>query len=257
MQLSTNDIDERTMDKFILTPPVTLSRAQPTKKKNSPKNMRMKIFDIDLIPNSEDPDNQAKVKLNKRALLISAMLRCMHAAIEYAPEESYRQNSILQIKQKKIIKMLTQLCASTGWILGNVGSKYLKIIYYGLKLPHKEFNESKDNFEIYDLVSKAICDMLQIVRKKLFQEDKIPLTQEDKMLIFDIAKATSVLISQVPNIFWVMSKTQIVVKHGSLYKTPQEKCVELSLLKLFPRNILKTFIDVMLTEMKVSSELSG
>jgi len=257
LQLNTNDVDERILDKCLLTPPIAMMyrKRKPGSSKGSPS--KMKDFDVEFIVTEENEDYQNKIKLNKRALLASAMLRCMYAAIEYAPDEACKKNTISQIKQKKIIKMLTQLCACTGWTLGNLGSKYLKIIYYGLKLSHKEFNESKENFEIYDMVSKAICEMLQIIRKKLFQEDKIPLTKEDKMLIFDLAKTTNCLISQVPNILWVISQTQILTKHGGgLYKSPQEKCVELSLLKLFPRSILKTFIDMILNEMKYSSDLS-
>lgn len=252
------------MDKYILTPPVTMinKKRVVSKKKNSPnKKPPIKIpnFDVEFFSYNYENDEiiNPKIKLNKRALLVCAMLRCMHAAIEYAPEESFRQNSIAQINQPKIILMLTQLCASTGWVRGNVGSKYLKIIYYGLKLSNKEFNETKENFEIYELVSKAIYEMLQIVRRKLFQEDKVPLNQEDKMLVFDLAKTTSCLITQVPNITWVTNNPISFAKHGSLYRTPQEKCIELCLLRLFPRNILKTFIDVILGEMKSSSELSN
>ena len=221
-------------------------------KKNSPT--KMKDFDDFIATEEEDPYN--KIKLNKRALLVSVMLRCMYAAIEYAPDETCKKNSILQIKKNSIIKMITELCACTGWTLGNIGSKYLKIIYYGIKLSHKEFYESKDNFEIYELISKAIYDMLHIIRKKLFIEDKNPLTNEDKMLIYDLAKTTSILITQVPNIKWVESKIQIIAKHGSLYKSPQEKCVELCLKKIFPKNILKVFIDMLLAEMRASSDLS-
>ena len=258
MQTNTNDVDDRILDKCLLTPPIAMmyrKRKPGSSSKGSPS--KMKDFDVEFIATVENEDYTNKIKLNKRALLISAMLRCMYAAIEYAPDDTCKKNTISQIKQKKIIKMLTQLCACTGWTVGNLGSKYLKIIYYGLKLSHKEFNESKENFEIYDLVSKAICDMLQIIRKKLFQEDKIPLTKEDKMLIYDLAKTTNCLISQVPNILWVISQTQVLTKHGGgLYKSPQEKCVELSLLKIFPRSILKTFIDMILNEMKYSSDLS-
>ena len=200
------------MDKFILTPPITLlyTKNKEITKKQMNSLTKMKGYDVDFIETDENVDIHPKIKKNKRALLVSAMLRCMYAAIEYAPDENSRRNSINQIKQKKIIKMLTQLCDCTGWTLGNLGSKYLKIIYYGLRLSDRELNESKENFEIYDLVSKAICDMLQIIRKKIFQEDKIPLSKEDKMLIYDLAKTTSVLISQVPNIHWVENKIHAV-----------------------------------------------
>lgn len=245
------------MDKYILTPPITMvyRRRKPASHKSTSPT-KMKDFDVEFIETDENEEFHQKIRHNKRALLVGAMLRCLYAAIEYAPNESFRKNSIAQIKQKSKIKMITQLCSTTGWTLGNLGSKYLKVIYYGLKLPHQEFDESKENFEIYDLVSKAIYDMLQIIRRKLFQEDKIPLTKEDKMLIFDLAKTTSCLISQVPNIHWVNYSSQIIAKHGGLYRSPQEKCIELTLLKLFPGNILKTFIDIMFAEMKSASDLS-
>jgi hypothetical protein len=59
-------------------------------------------------------------------------------------------------------------------------------MYYGLIIPITAEKEEKENIEIYELVSKAICDMLLIIRKKIFKEDKIPLTKEDHMLIYDV-----------------------------------------------------------------------
>lgn len=59
-------------------------------------------------------------------------------------------------------------------------------MYYGLKIQITSEQEEKENIEIYDLVCKAICEMLLIIRKKIFTEDKIPLTKEDNMLIYDV-----------------------------------------------------------------------
>lgn len=52
--------------------------------------------------------------------------------------------------------MITQLCASTGWILANIGTKYLKIVYHGLKMSDKYHEEDKNNLVVYEIVCKAI-----------------------------------------------------------------------------------------------------
>lgn len=62
------------------------------------------------------------------------MLRCIEASITSAPDIEIKRSAIESVKHKATIKMLTQLCASTGWNQANIGSKYLKIISYGLKM---------------------------------------------------------------------------------------------------------------------------
>ena len=124
--------------------------------------------------------------MNKRVLLVSAMLRCINAAVEFAPEDTIKKNAIQQIRNDRTMNLLTQLCATTGWIKGNIGAKYLKIVCYGLLLPISTESESPQNLQMYELVCKALGDILNIVRQKLMNEDKLELTKDDKILIYQV-----------------------------------------------------------------------
>lgn len=60
-----------------------------------------------------------------RSLSIAAFLRCAYASIDSAPNADYHEQAISNLKGEKIFTQLTQLCASTGWLMANIGSKYL------------------------------------------------------------------------------------------------------------------------------------
>ena len=152
--------------------------------------------------------------------------------------------------------MLTQLSASTGWTLANIGSKYLKIVYYGLKLSDRVSQEDEDKLDIYELIGKAVCDMLQIVRKRIMEEDKSPLTIADKTLIYDLSRCASLICCQIPQFRW--SSTEFKIndhRQTGVVRSPQELSVEFLLGRLLPKNFLRVFIDVIISDMKSSSNI--
>jgi len=76
--------------------------------------------------------------LNKmtRKLTIAAYLRCIYAAIEYAPTEVLRQNAVNNIKEPQMFRAITQLCDSADWDENAyIGAKYLRVMRHAIKLP--------------------------------------------------------------------------------------------------------------------------
>lgn len=79
--------------------------------------------------------------LNKelRSLNIAAFLRCLYASIEFAPNQSSRKISIAIIRDPDMFRTITQLCDTTDWDeKTNIGSKYLRVMRYIIKLPINE-----------------------------------------------------------------------------------------------------------------------
>lgn len=97
------------------------------------------------------------------------MLRAMNNSIQYAPGPGTKKHAVDQLKRRATIKMLTQLCGTTGWSIANIGIKYLKIIFYGIQLSNKVNEEDKDNCEIYEIVSYAMIEMMTLIRIKVIQ----------------------------------------------------------------------------------------
>lgn len=92
------------------------------------------------------------------------MLRAFRNSIEFSPIPDTRKHAIEQLKRRATIKMLTQLCGTTGWLVGNIGIKYLKIIFYGMKLSYRVNQEEKENTEVYELISYAMMEMMTLLR---------------------------------------------------------------------------------------------
>lgn len=84
--------------------------------------------------------------------------------------------------------MLTQLCGTTGWLVGNIGIKYLKIIFYGMKLSYRVSQEEKENTEVYELISYAMMEMMTLLRINVLQQDKNKLSIEDKTLLYNLSE---------------------------------------------------------------------
>ena len=80
------------------------------------------------------------------------------------------------------IKELTELCATTKW-RHNVATKYLMVVKYAIKLDD-EATEENMALDSYEIVSKALCDILVILNKKLADYVTVPLTYEDIMLAY-------------------------------------------------------------------------
>ena len=71
-----------------------------------------------------------------RSLTIAAFLRCLYAAIEFAPNYILRQNAIHNIRDPIMFRSITQLCDSTDWDENaNIGAKYLRVMRSVIKLP--------------------------------------------------------------------------------------------------------------------------
>lgn len=79
-------------------------------------------------------------------MTIAAFLRCLYAAIEYAPNAKLRNNAIKNIRDPVVFRSITQLCDSTNWDENaNIGAKYIRVMRSILKLPPSVGTETMDN----------------------------------------------------------------------------------------------------------------
>ncbi len=139
-------------------------------------------------------EEQHEEIIRKRCLIVSTMLRAMNNSIQYAPGAATKKHAVDQLKRRATIKMLTQLCGTTGWSIANIGIKYLKIVFYGIQLSNKVNEEDRDNTEIYEIVSYAMIEMMTLIRIKVIQQDKTKLSIEDKTLIHYLAFGCNLII---------------------------------------------------------------
>ena len=132
----------------------------------------------------------------KRALTLAAFMRCIYHV--YAFSDSKGKNAILKrLRDKKNMKMLTQLLFTTDWLEGNVGAKYLRLCQPVLQLDSKSNYGSDLLIELNEIVCSAAREILQLMFNRFKNEDKVPFTEKENLLLSELASFGRCLFTQV------------------------------------------------------------
>ena len=103
-----------------------------------------------------------------RNLTVAAYLRCLYAAIEFAPSISLKFHAIENIKDPLMFRTITQLCDSTNWDeSAGIGTKYLRVMRHIIKLPLNKGVETTDMLMHYELVSSVCLKILGKIIEKI------------------------------------------------------------------------------------------
>lgn len=114
-----------------------------------------------------------------RSLCIASFLRCLYASIENAPDADYHEQAISNLKGDKLFGQISQLCASTGWLTANIGSKYLQVMRYITRVNSSKRLEDSKNLIKYEVVSIVIMRVLGLLRDKIKNENQNMELNED------------------------------------------------------------------------------
>ena len=132
-----------------------------------------------------------------RSLCVAAFLRCAYASIDSAPNAEYHEQAIGNLKGEKIFTQLTQLCASTGWLMANVGSKYLQVMRYITRVETTKRLENAKNLVKYEILSIVITRILGLLKAKIKNENQNQeLSDDDINLLCHLAVICNQLVSQ-------------------------------------------------------------
>lgn len=152
--------------------------------------------------------------LNKelRSLTVAAYLRCLYGAIEYAPSNALRNNSIQNIKDPLIFRGITQLCDSTNWDENaNIGGKYLRVMRSVIKLPISKDKADNDIMLHYDFMAIVIQKVLFKIMDKMKKD--IQFTHSDTISIYEISLTLFAMIQQTN--YFVFSNLDIIRVHNA------------------------------------------
>lgn len=204
--------------------------------------------------------------LEMRSLCIAAFLRCLHASLEYAPDDEMYQEAIKNLHQDYMFKSVTQLCASTGWFEANIGTKYLQVMRYIIRLDYTVRFEKKENVMKYEVLATVIQRILSILQAKIKNEnDNQKLEVNDKMLLSHLAMICSEICSQCSLFRWASSRETILgsdggpgrneCPKGNLAPSKQQQLIDFMLLKLFPINIVHILLEIVFQDMQGANRL--
>ena len=120
----------------------------------------------------------------------------MHATFESAPKPKYFDQAITNIKTDDVFRSITQLCASSGWVKDNIGTKFLQLVRYVMRLDTTAGREDKKHILKYEILSITIQRILGILEDKLkdLNANK-ELTVDEQILLCHVATTCNVLVT--------------------------------------------------------------
>ena len=130
---------------------------------------------------------------SRRIITICAYLRIVYALLVYTPDPNTGLVVANQIAGSlQYMKELTFICEWAGWREGNIAAKYLRIMNVVLELSP---SCRKHQFiRGYLIISHALKAVLGILESKLKEDDKCPLTEEDKILVSETCECMGKII---------------------------------------------------------------
>ncbi|CDW89778.1 UNKNOWN [Stylonychia lemnae] len=152
-------------------------------------------------------ENQKMRSLCIASIYISLLLWKMH--------QELKLEEVRNFKDEFVFRNIIQLCDTTGWFEGNIGAKYLRLMRQIIKIHYHETNEEFKNLQLYEIISVVIR--------------KMPLKNEDKILIYELA-ATCRLICDQCSLFRWSSMEVKQVGHSRICRTPLEKIIDIAIL---------------------------
>ena len=138
-----------------------------------------------------------------RSLCIAAYLRCLHAAIEYAPKPYLEEAARKELRDDSNFIEVTQLCATTGWFEANIGTKYLKVFRNVLKLEYSRGHEKVESLLKYQIFAVVVKKILMMLKGKILTENEsLMLNESDKILICELSTICYEMVYQCSLFPW-------------------------------------------------------
>ena len=111
--------------------------------------------------------------------------------------------AINNLRDVDIFTNITQLCASTNWQSANIGSKYLQVMRYIIRVDTSKRLEIPENLIKYEIISIVIKRILGLLREKIKNENNnMELTADDQNLLCHLATICNQLVSQCVLFEW-------------------------------------------------------
>ena len=95
------------------------------------------------------------------------------------------------------------MCQCAGWTSGNIGTKYLQLMRYVIRVNSAEFKIQKDQLVTYEILSVAIRRILYKLRHKILDyNDNQILSKEERILLCQMSLTCREIISNCTIFDW-------------------------------------------------------
>eukprot|EP01022_Parablepharisma_sp_SALTPOND_P020582 TRINITY_DN378_c0_g1_i1.p2 TRINITY_DN378_c0_g1~~TRINITY_DN378_c0_g1_i1.p2 ORF type:complete len:1093 (-),score=111.04 TRINITY_DN378_c0_g1_i1:15898-19176(-) len=133
----------------------------------------------------------------QRALTLAAFMRSIYNVYAYSDAKG-KSEILRKMREKNNLKILTQLVFTTDWLEANIGAKYLRLCRLVLKIDPKLNYAPKNLLELNEIACTAAREMLQFMFNRFKNEDKIPFTERENLLLSELAAFGRCICTQVP-----------------------------------------------------------
>lgn len=151
---------------------------------------------IKVAPTVGDGKTNTYKSKKMRALTLVAFMRCIFNVYAYADSKG-RNEVVKMLRDKRSLIILTKLCFTTDWLDANIGAKYLRLCQFALKLNFETNFTDAYSMELNEICCIAARDIMQFMFNRLKNEDKVPFTNKENVLLVELGRFSTLLFQQI------------------------------------------------------------
>ena len=158
--------------------------------------------------------------------------------------------AIENLKSDKVFNQITQLCASTGWLAANIGSKYLQVMRYIIRVGPNKRLEDQENLLKYEILSIVIKRILGLLKEKIKNvNNNMTLTMSDKNLLTHLSVMSYQMVVQCSLFHWRQKKDDYKKIEREDYRELRYELIDKLMSNLFSFDEVQLLVDVIFQEM--------
>lgn len=164
-----------------------------------------------------------------------------------------------QLNSINVVRGLTKLASSIGWINSNIGFKYLKAVRFYYTMPQTCSFQDPQMLQMYEIVFKSVNHMLKDIKNHCLDvNEKDLLKMEVLHLMNEVSNCAKVLLEQIRTIIWTKKVDDAPKKthKKEKIKTLQDKCVEFVVNSVLPLKNIRVIVKILLSYYKIFSDYS-
>ena len=145
---------------------------------------------------------------------------------------------------------ITQLCASTGWLAANIGSKYLQVMRYIIRVGPTSRLEEQDSLLKYEILSIVVKRVLGLLKEKIKNvNNNMDLDMGDKNLLTHLAVISYQMVTQCSLFHWRQRKDDYKSTESDPFRDLRYELIDKLMSALFSLDEVQLLVDVIFQEM--------
>lgn len=116
---------------------------------------------------------------------------------------NYYEQALKNLRLEEIFRKTTELCSSSGWFAANIGTKYLQVMRYAMRMDPTARIEDTNNLLKYEIMSIVVRRIVGILEPKIRNvNNNLEVEVDEKIVLCHVAIMCNQMISQAILFDW-------------------------------------------------------